>query len=293
MNDDLEFNISNLDIVKNLLHKMIENIIFIINGLHELTKQVMIYNNLINKNDIYSKNQTINTIELLWNEIVYNIETSSYNNIYFYLVNDIYQIGLDVFNLNTLNTYISVDKKSNYENNVSYIYQLITKNEGVTGSDKILFKYLSLDCKNRDWNINQFSEDHNTVSFEKGIYIKVNSGYYFKKGVCLFISVKCERNVLFKYKNHDIIIKIHKIITPDTIIKMSLSINDIILNIESLIKRLSDYQDYLSSINIYIDSISLNYKNQEYNLVQKKKKENNQNISIFSKIKQAFGIFDN
>ena len=59
MNDDLEFNISNLDIVKNLLHKMIENIIFIINGLHELTKQVMIYNNLIHKNDIYSKTQTI------------------------------------------------------------------------------------------------------------------------------------------------------------------------------------------------------------------------------------------
>ena len=146
MLDDLEIMIDSLDTLEDILTKMIDSTKLLIRILHQLTKQIMIYNNRMFKNEKHMKKTTVETIEHLWSEMNYNMEHAQYDNINFYLVQDIYKITSDVFDFNITNNIISIDQQTNYQDNISYIYQLVSKNDGITGTDKIIFKYISNDC---------------------------------------------------------------------------------------------------------------------------------------------------
>lgn len=306
MLDDIEIIIDSLDTLEDILTKMIDSTKLLIRILHQLTKQIMIYNNLMFKNEKHMKKTTVETIEHLWCEINYNMEHSQYDNINFYLVQDIYKISSDMFDFN--NNIISIDQQTNYQDNTSFIYQLVSKNDGITGTDKIIFKYISNDCHYLEYIIQKFKDDFMISLFEKGIYLKINAGHYLKKGLIIFISVQCNRKITYIYKQDKIIIEIHKIITPDVIIKVHQDVNSNILRIEKLLKRLSKYQDYLVNHLINIKSLHIKYKSNNLdgntNLQQQitnnnlngittiDQISNNEDENILTKLKRTFGFFD-
>lgn len=266
MYDDLELEITDIDKLVNLLIHMLESTKLIIELLHQITKYVMIYNNILYKKDISLKKNTITTIEQLWEEIIYNINNSSYDDIPFYLINDKYNISYGVFNVNDLD-FISIDyNKTNYENNISFTYQLISKNDGITGSDNIIFKYINNNCQYLEYNINKFNQEIYNILFEKGIYLNIQSGIYLKSGFEIFISVKCNRYIIYHYKNEKIILEIQKIVTPEVDIKISNDINGLLIKIETLIKRISMYHDYLYNKKNYVKNIDFKNKNINFNL---------------------------
>lgn len=295
MLDNLEIVIDSLDTLEDILTKMIDSTKLLIRILHQLTKQIMVYNNLMFKNEKHMKKTTVETIEHLWNEMNYNMEHSQYDNISFYLVQDIYKITSDVFDFNSTNKIISIDPQTNYQDNTSYIYQLVSKNDGITGTDKIIFKYISNDCHYLEYIIQKFKDDFVINLFEKGIYLKINAGHYLKKGLILFISVQCNRKITYIYQQDKIIIEIHKIITPDVIIKVHQDVNSNILRIEKLLKRLSKYQDYLINHLINVKSLHIKYKTNnvdklDLNSIDTESIDIDDNI--LTKLKRTFGFFD-
>lgn len=244
MSNIKRFNIKNMKLLIDMLLSMMDNINFIINLLHQITKNVMIYhNNLYRKNDNLIEN-IINIIEYLWKEIIYNIKNASYERIHFYIVNESYHIEstIDV---------ITVDlEKTNYIYYDNFTYKLIVKNIGITGKDTIILIYIDEDNNNLEYHIKPFHEDYLNLYFNNGIYFNIMKGKYLYPGLIIKLNIICNKTIIFKYKNEKIKLQIHKIISSKVILNIK-NINSILIDIEKIIKRISNYYDYIYSIYLY------------------------------------------